>query len=224
MKTIKIAFLFIFISATAFSQITQINNLDDMFNLKNDVDLINSRQNDPNIKGSPFIHSDYQNIKIKGVSMKGKYNANLDYIEIDNNGKIVFFGPTFEHRYNVVFTDTKTTYRAFEYEKLKLGFFKVLAEKDNAYLLSRQFIKFNKGTKALDNFSRNKPAKFERKKDVHYIKLSTQDVVIKLPTKKSKFLKIFNSDKLKNYIKKERLSIKKEDDLIQIFKYYNSVK
>lgn len=223
MKHILTAFLFISIYATSFSQVTQINNLDDMYILKNDVDAKYNRQNDPNVKGSPFIHSDYQNIKIKGVAMKGKYNANLDYFEIENNGKIVFFGPTFEHRYEVVYTDSKTTYKAFEYKKLKLGFFKILARKDKSYLLSRQFIKYQAETKALDNFSRNKPAKFERKKDEFYIKLSSQDIVIKLPTRKSKFLKIFNSDELKKFIKKERLNIKKEDDLIKIFKFYNSL-
>ena len=220
MKSILITLLFI--STGAFSQVDQINNLQDVFTLKNDVDARYNRQNDPSIKGSPFIHSEYQNIKIKGVAMKGRYNANLDYIEVDNKGEVIFFVPTMQHRYDVVFTDENTTYRAFEYENLKFGFYKILAKKDKAFLLSKQFIKFSDKVKPKSNFEIAKPAKFERKKDTYFIKLSDQDIVIELPTRKSKFLKVFKSkaNTIKNFIKKERLGIKKEEDLIKIFNFY----
>ena len=226
MKSVLLAFLFISVSAFTNAQIVnQIDNIDDMFTLKSGIDAMSSRLNDPDIKGSPFLHSDFQNIKIKGVAMKAKYNANLDYFEIDNKGEILFFGPTFEHRYDVVFTNLNTTYKAFEYEKLKLAFFKVLAKKGNAFLLSKQFIKYNPKVKAKDNFSSEKPARYERRKDVNYIKLSNQDIVIELPTRKSKFLKVFNSksNEVKSFIKKEKLGIKKEEDLIKIFNYYTSL-
>lgn len=222
MKSILIALLFT--STIAFSQITQVNSLEDVFTLKSDVDAKYNRQNDPSIKGSPFIHTTYQNIKIKGVAMKGKYNANLDYFEVDNGGEILFFGPTVEHRYDVVFTDDNTTYKAFEYEDLKFAFFKILAKKDKAYLLSKQFIKYFPLVKPKSNFEIAKPAKFERKKDVYYIKYSDLDIVVELPTRKSKFLKIFNSTAVKNFIKQEKLNIKKEQDLIKIFNFYNSSK
>ncbi|WP_347173368.1 hypothetical protein [Polaribacter uvawellassae] len=224
MKSILITLFFI--SASAFSQINQINNLEDMYTLKSDVDAKYNRQNDPSIKGSPFLHTEYQNIKIKGVAMKGKYNANLDYFEIDNKGKVLFFGPAVEHRYEVIFTDDNTTYKAFEYENLKLAFFKVIAKKENAHLLSKQFIKYFPLVKPKSSFEIAKPAKYERKDDVYYIKFNNQDIVVELPTRKSKFLKVFNSkaNDIKSFIKKERLGIKKEEDLIKIFNFYTSLK
>ncbi len=222
MKSILITLLFV--STIAFSQVNQIGNLQDVYTLKNDIEL-SASYNSKNVKGSPFLHSDYQNIKIKGVMMKGKYNANRDYIEVDNNGEIIFFVPSMEHRYDVLFTDINDTYRAFEYENLKFGFFKILANKGNAFLLTRQFIKFTPEKKPKSNFEILKPAKFERKKDVHYIKLNNQDIVIELPTRKSKFLKVFGSkaNSIKSFIKKEKLGIKKNEDLIKIFNFYNSL-
>lgn len=223
MKSILIAFLFI--STVAFSQVNEINNLRDVYTLKSDIDMY-STQNDPNVKGSPFIHTEYKNIKIKGVAMKGKYNANRDYLEVDNKGEVIFFVPSMQHRYDVVFTDENTTYRAFEYEKLKFGFFKILAQNEKAFLLSKQFIKFYPEEKPKTNFDILKSAKFERKNDVHYIKLSNQDIIVELPTRKSKFLKVFNSksNAIKSFIKKERLGIKEKEDLIKIFNYYTSLK
>ena len=111
MKTILIALLFV--STIAFSQVNQISNLQDVYTLKNDIEL-NADYNDPNVKGSPFLHAEYQNIKIKGVEMKGRYNANRDYIEVDNKGEIIFFVPSVVNRYDVLFTDTNETYRAFD--------------------------------------------------------------------------------------------------------------
>lgn len=222
MKSILITLLFI--STIAFAQVNQIGNLQDVYTLKNDIEL-SSSYNSKNVKGSPFLHSEYQNIKIKGVMMQGKYNANRDYIEVDNKGEIIFFVPSMEHRYDVLFTDINETYRAFEYENLKFGFFKILAKKDKAFLLTRQFVQFSPEKKPKNNFEILKPAKFERKKDVNYIKLSDKDIVIELPTRKSKFLKVFNSksNDIKNFIKKEKLGIKKNEDLIKIFNYYNSL-
>ncbi len=223
MKCILIVFLFI--STVAFSQVNEINNLRDVYTLKSDIDIY-SRQNDPDVKGSPFIHTEYKNIQIKGVVMKGKYNANSDYIEVDNKGEVIFFMPSMENRYDVVFTDEDVTYRAFEYEELKFGFFKILAKNEKAFLLSKQFIKFNPEVKPKSNFDILKPAQFERKKDIHYIKLSNQDIIVELPTRKSKFLDVFNSkyNAIKNFLKKERLDIKKEEDLIKVFNFYASLK
>ena len=80
--------------------------------------------------------------------------------------------------------------------------------------------------KPKSNYETLKPAKFERKQDAYYIKLSDQDIVIELPTRKSKFLDVFNSksNSVKSFIKKERLGIKKEEDLIKIFNFYASLK
>lgn len=223
MKSILIALLFI--STVAFSQVNQINNLRDVYTLKSDISIY-SRQNDPNVKGSPFIHSEYKNIKIKGVEMKGKYNANSDYIEVDNKGEVIFFVPTMQNRYDVLFTDENTTYRAFEYENLKFGFFKILAKNEKAFLLSKEYIQFNSEVKAKSSFDIYKPAKFERKNDTYYIKFSNKDIIVELPTRKSKFLDVFNSksNAIKSFIKKERLNIKNEEDLIKIFTFYASLK
>lgn len=222
MKKLLIALLLL--PAIAFSQQLQINNIQDVMTLKNDIE---GKYNafDSSVKGSPFIHSELQNVTIQGLAMKGRYNANQDYIELDKDGKTVFFLPAIEYRYEVVFTDLNTTYQAFEYEKFKYGFFKILAKKENAFLLCKEFIKYKAEVKPKSTFETYRAAKLERKKDTYYFKFSDQDLVVELPTSKSRFLKVFknNASSIKSFIKKEKLSIKKKDDLVEIFKYYNTL-
>lgn len=220
MKSILCTLLLV--SSIAFSQQTQISNLRDVFTLQNDLTPYSANSD---IKGTPFIHAEFENIVIQGNKMKGKYNANQDYIELDKGGKTVFFLPAIEYRYVVKFTDLNVSYRAFEYENLKYSFYKISAQKGKAYLLTKEFIKLKPEVKAKSNFDVPKPAKFERKKDVHFIKFSDKDIVVELPTRKSRFLKVFgkNANTIKSFIKKEKLSIKEEKDLIKIFEYYTTL-
>jgi len=222
MKRLLIAF--ILLSTVAYSQQTDINNIQDVFTVKNDIgDKYNPY--DPEIKGTAFIHSEQQNISIQGVKMMGKYNANQDYIELDKEGKTAFFLPAIEYRYEVVFTDLNTTYQAFEYKKFKYGFFKIVAKKEGAFLLCKEFIKLKAAVKPKSSFETFKPAKFERKKDSYYFKFKNQDLVVELPTRKNKYYTLFknHSNAIKSFVKKEKLGIKKEEDLIKIFNYYNTL-
>jgi hypothetical protein len=222
MKTILLTLLLI--SSVSFSQTFEINNIQDALTLKNDIGDKYSPYN-PDIKGTPFVHSEYQNITIKGVAMKGKYNAHQDYMEIDTNGKIGFFVPAVEFRFDVIFTDLNATYRAFEFESLKFGFFRVLAHKDDSYILSREYIKLNPEVKPKSNFDSHKPAKFQNKSDTYYIKFSGKDVVVELPTSKNNFYSVFGNheDAIKSFIKKQKLSIDEENDLVKIFTFYNTL-
>jgi len=218
----SILYILLFVSTIVSSQQTQITNLRDVFTLQNDLDPYTANAD---IKGTPFIHSEFENIIIQGKKMKGRYNANQDYIELDKDGKTVFFLPAIEYRYEVKFTDLNVSYRAFEYEKFKYTFYKISAQKGKTYLLTKEFVKLKPEVKAKSNFDVAKPAKFERKKDVHFMKFSDQDLVIELPTRKSRFLAVFGeeSSAIKSYIKKEKLNIKKEKDLIKIFNFYASL-
>jgi len=181
----SILYILLFVSTIVSSQQTQITNLRDVFTLQNDLDPYTANAD---IKGTPFIHSEFENIIIQGKKMKGRYNANQDYIELDKDGKTVFFLPAIEYRYEVKFTDLNVSYRAFEYEKFKYTFYKISAQKGKTYLLTKEFVKLKPEVKAKSNFDVAKPAKFERKKDVHFMKFSDQDLVIELPTEKAGFL------------------------------------
>jgi len=221
-KMKSIIYTLLFVSTIAFSQQIEINNLRDVFTLKNNLNPYSANSN---IKGTPFIHAEFQNITIQGNEMKGKYNANQDYIELDKEGKTVFFLPAIEYRYEVMFTDLNVSYRAFKYEDLKYTFYKILSKKGEVYLLAKEFINLKPEVIAKSNYDVSKPARFQREKDVYFIQFSGKDLVVELPTRKSKFLKVFgeNSNVIKNFMKKEKLNIKKEIDLIKIFDYFTTL-
>lgn len=220
----KTLLLLLFTATSVCAQQLQITNLRDALTLKNDLSNKYNAYN-PDIKGTPFIHNKLEKILLQGNAMKGKYNANQDYIELERDGKIVFFLPAIEYPFEVKFVDQNSTYKAFEIEATKYGFFKILAAKEKAFLLCKEYVKLNAEVKPKSNFEIYKPAKFTREKDTYFIKFKNQEIVIELPTKKSKFYKVFKGKEnaIKTYIKKQRLNIKKSKDLIQIFNYYNTL-
>lgn len=220
----RLIILLVMLSSISYGQVMQISNLQDALTLKNDIGD-KYLHLDPNVKGTPFIQKELQNVTIQGNKLKARYNANQDYMELDRDGKTVFFLPAIEYRFEVIFTDLNISYKAFEHEKLKYKFFKILARKDKAFLLSKEFVKFKPESKPKSNFEIYKPAKFERKKDTYFIKFKDKDMVVELPTKKSKFAKVFGdkASKIKAFLKKERINIKKEKDLIKVFNYFNTL-
>jgi hypothetical protein len=223
MRTLLAAFVLL-LTSTVSAQVIQIANLQDALTLKNDIGD-KYLHLDSSVKGTPFIQKELQNATIQGNKLKARYNANQDYMELDRDGKTVFFLPAIEYRFEVIFTDLNISYKAFEHEKLKYKFFKILARKDKAFLLSKEFVKFKPESKPKTNFEVYKPAKFERKKDTYFIKFKDKDMVVELPTKKSKFLKVFGNkaSNIKSFLKKERINIKKEKDLIKVFNYFNTL-
>ena len=220
----KLCIILMLVATNVFSQQMDIKNVQDVFTLK---EIIGDKYSPygSDVKGSAFIHSELQNISIEGNEMKGKYNAARDYMELDKEGSTVFFLPAIEYRYKVIFTDLNETYQAFEYEKFKYGFFKILNEGKNAKLLCKEKILFKPEVKPKSSFDTYKPAEFKRKKDIYYIKFKEKDLVFELSTRKSKFLNVFNdhSGAVKKFIKDEKLNIKDKNDLIKIFDYYNTL-
>ena len=69
------------------------------------------------------------------------------------------------------------------------------------------------------------PSKFRREKDTYYINFTKNDIALKLPKKKKVFFKLFSSQaqSIQKFVKKEKLNIKKEQDLAKIITYYNTL-
>ncbi len=180
------------------------------------------------VKGSPYIEKSYQKIKFlnqKDGQFSGKYNAYHGVIEVLTSSGKKYFSPSKEHPYSVHFLGSNKTYKAYSINKEKSVFFRILLSKKKATLLTRDIIFLTKEVLPKSGYDKYKAPTFKRKKNKYYIYYNDQNSVVKIPRKKSKFYKIFgiNSSKIKKYIKKEKLNIKKENDLIKIFNFYNTL-
>jgi hypothetical protein len=182
------------------------------------------------INGSPYINNSYQKVKFLNTTDKeqfsAKYNAYHDLIEVKTKTGKKYFPPKIEHQNPIQFLATKEVYKAYRITKNKTGFFRVLLTDESLVLLKREVVSLINESLPQTSYHSYRPATFKREKDKYYIYLSTINKVVKLPSKRSKFLKLFKdkSEAIKNYIKKEKLSIKKEKDIITIYSYYLKIK
>lgn len=182
------------------------------------------------VDGSPYLNENYQIAELinekQGTTHKYsvRYNAYLDRMETPKpNGSL---GALKKASFFIIKMNG-STYRVFEYknEKQKLvdGYFKLLLDNEKGKLLRRDVKLFQEGKPSRTTFHPPTPAKFVDKVEF-YLKFPNQSVV-EIPSKKKAFVSLFENhrDKVDDFIKKERLKINNQDDLVKIVKYYHSL-
>jgi uncharacterized protein with FMN-binding domain len=179
--------------------------------------------------GSPYIEDVFLSLKIDTYTdmiYTGRYNAYNDEMEVKiENGKIVALDN--KNEYTVTFTNKNKIYKTYNYTTkkgvAKRGFLVVVKETEKYSLLKREHIKYQEGKQATSSYQKDKPASFKRESDTYFLKLGNK--IMFLPQKKKSFLKAFpkKSSDLKSYIKKNKINLKKEEDLKKIVKYLSEL-
>lgn len=155
-----------------------------------------------------------------------RYNAYQDEMEFKKGGKT--FNLSKNLNYMINFQGINKTYQVYNYIENKEtvpGFFVVLYSGDNISLLIKEKIKFYEEVKAKTGYDKYKPPTMRRLDDKFYIGYK-KSVATELPRKEKDILDLFGSKagEIGSYAKKNNLGFKKEEDLIQIFKYYDTLK
>jgi len=104
-----------------------------------------------------------------------------------------------------------------------IGYLELILNNNNIFLYKRHQKILISARKAKSSYEKDKPARFNTSISFYY-KLNNETIDL-LPKKKKDFLKIFpnKSDKIKSYIKENKLKLSKPSDLQNIFKYYSSI-
>ncbi|MBC2843461.1 hypothetical protein [Winogradskyella flava] len=178
------------------------------------------------VEGSPYVQDKFEPIKLKGLEAKvsAKYNAYLGQMHLKAGEEVISLNVNSD--YEVKFIGQNKTYRTFSYKSLarksERGFLVVIKETDKFQLLKEELIIFKNKIPAKNSYVREVPAKYTKGSDTYYFMLN--DEVVHFPTKKKDLIKAFPDieKKLKSYIKDNKLSTKKESDLIQIAEYISS--
>jgi len=178
--------------------------------------------------GTPYLFKDFTPAKISIIKeiCLVNFDAYRDKMEIEKNGKIYYL-PKNNFEYDIHFINTKITYHLFNYERKKEtspGFFQVLTNNKGIYLLKKENIRKLEAKKANNGYDKSRPITFKRTKDSYYTCFKNNEA-LKLPSKKKHFLGLFNkkNKEIATYMKQQKLSHKKEADLIKIFNYYASL-
>jgi hypothetical protein len=108
--------------------------------------------------------------------------------------------------------------------EVRNGYLYLLNDGSTYELYTKNNVKFTEGTHAISSMVRDTPNKFSQFAEYYFI--GKEDKVAHyIGTKKSDFLKSFDKETrqdLQNYIKKEKINLRDEADLIQVFNYLNA--
>lgn len=121
--------------------------------------------------------------------------------------------------YSVSFENSDTQYQVFSAEEDVQGFFVVISEGENFKLLNKESVEYKEAVPS-NGIKMYEPLTFKCQKDRFYIGYKN-NTATRLPTKKKEFFALFGktSKGISSYVKKNKLNIKKEDDLVKIFQY-----
>jgi hypothetical protein len=198
------------------------------------IEIINSARSvssfdlrSKDIVGSSYIEEDFLPAKITNNDkvFSIRYNVYQDEMEMEKDGAPYYLPKSFG--YTVSFINSNKLYQVYSLnsnEKVEPSFFLVLSVGDKITLLAKERIRLNDAVKPKSGYDKYKPPTLEQIKNKFYIGYANYSTA-ELPSKKKEFLKLFSSDSstIEKFVKENKLGIKKQEDLIKIFDYYNTL-
>lgn len=201
------------------------SNSEAFFNSSTSVYTLNFR--DKSIQGSQYID---ENFLIGKLSINDKlytyrFNAYRDEFEFIMDGKPYYLPKAYN--YTLTLSGINKIYKVFQFKKdsqLKDGFFVILATAINYTLLLKEEIKLSNEVVPKSGYEKYQPPTLKRVKDTFFIGFS-DNTAVEIPKKKKEFYSLFNgqSKKVEAFVKSNKLSIKKKEDLLLLFKYLQSL-
>lgn len=165
----------------------------------------------------------FQGEKLARSSVPMRYNAFADEIEIKKN-------PT-DKTYGALIKDPDVfvklgqdlyVFIPFQGSNEKGGYFNVLSDGKTYDLYKKTTSIFQEPKKAETSYRKDTPPSFIKSVKYYLVENGT---FLEMPSSKSKVLKMMDSKKseIKSYIKTNRLDLDKEEDLIKIVSYFDSL-
>ncbi len=182
--------------------------------------------------GSPYLYEDFTVAKISAMPTEVyniRYNAYTDEIEVKvGEDKVQNFNKSIS---NVVITfindDLKLTPLNYinSDDGMQRGYFVPLTDDNGKIkLFSKKQVKYYKAKLAITGYDKDKPAEFKNISDTHFISINGA-YARELPSKKKDIANLFpkNSKEVLNFIKKNKIKTSREEDLIELIGYLNTL-
>ena len=180
------------------------------------------------IKGSPYENDAFilgKAANKKTIDSKPyylRYNIYNDIIEVKEENSTI--GLIQSLNIYAVINNREYHYEIYsdDNEKTDEGYFISLYKSEKVNVYKRKIKEFIEEQPAKDSFRQATPPSF---KDAEFYYFKKGRVLILLSTKKKEFIKNFpeHKNEITSYIKTEKINLKSEKDLIQLFKYYDSL-
>lgn len=175
-----------------------------------------------NLIGTVYINANFEiaHISIPNKNYPTRYDAFHDEMEINEKDQQYYLPKTFN--YIVTFKESNKTYGVYKLDNLN-GFFQILVNENTLHLLMKEKTRMYQEVEG-NGITTYKPPTLKRLKDQLYVGNARHETY-KLPKKKNDFYAVFSTSAklVQKFVKENNLNIKKTEDLIQIFNYYNSL-
>lgn len=177
------------------------------------------------IKGSPYINDQYVEGNVsyadKTVTVPLRYNAFQDVMEYQQNGKPLVLDAKTIRRVTL----GNDTYVSLPYDnkgKQKYGFFALL-DSGEMSLLCKKSIVYTAAMKGRALDGSDLPAQYKPVPDTYYYKLGdgTLKEVENLKTLLADLPE--NQSTISDFAKKEKISVRKQKDLVELVRKYNAL-
>ncbi|NER14440.1 hypothetical protein GWK08_13380 [Leptobacterium flavescens] len=192
------------------------------------IDVIlrnNSNQPVDGALGSPYISENFIPAKVNAFNeiYSVRYNGAVDAMEFkSSDDKILVLDKLSEYTISFATADKKT-YQTVTFDSGKRGFAVLLwnDEDSKSGLYLKERVEFIPRQPAVSSYSKDQPAKYKRVKDVFFFK-GTNGVLKEISTKKKKFYALFEGKEkeVQQFVKKNKLKISKQQDLVKIISFY----
>jgi hypothetical protein len=184
----------------------------------------------PKVEGSPYLDDKYvqgeilfgEASKVAHTKVPVRYNIYQDLMEYQQNGKSLVLDPS--NKIKKVHLG-ETTFIVEKYElngKTKYGFLSVL-DSGKVMLFSKKMMKFQQPLKGRALDGGDLPAKYSRLSDAYFYRIGEGE--LKPVGNLKELISTFpdKQEELKQYAKQEKISPKKEEELVKLIRYYNSL-
>ena len=177
-------------------------------------------------EGSPYPEESFQNGTIeigdKEFESLVRYNGLTDAFEIKNQaGEII----TLLRRPDISIDINDLTYEIIDYKdennNRRQGYFQILND-GNILLLKKQGVNKIDAVKAANSYGRDRPARLEQYEE-YFIKVKDSPAK-EVRLKKKNILKEIDNKEVKSFVKKNKLKLKDEAEVIQTLEFADSLK
>lgn len=230
MKTVLIVIACILISAgiTSAQSNYQITESLEFFRSQLQSDNWKDMLAESNIEGSPYLNDEFINgtifttskMQFQNIPLRYNiYNDNLEF-KTPENKVMGIAAPEIIER--VEFGEFKLVYLPYSIlKKINRGFFKELVF-NHVSLYSKAEIAYEKATEPAA-YQDAKPAKFLERPNTYFLRIEKEAAI--LITNKKELIELFPKyhNEVETYIKKNKIKIKNEDQLVDLVNYYNSL-
>jgi len=178
------------------------------------------------IEGTPYLSEKYVSGEIlfgtERSTVPLRYNVYQDLMEYQQNGKALALDPSTKIK-SVRLGESIYIVDKFEFDgKTKYGFLNLL-DSGKVTLVAKKVIKYQEPLKGKALDGGDLPAKFSKSPDAYFYRVGNgelqevdniKDMIASFPDKQ---------EELKQFAKKEKISPTKEEELVKLVRYYNSL-